>query len=152
MTAWSRSHDGPPLQLRGSVRAVPETQIALFRRAVIAVNGAASDRRIVRLAAELAQTSRAQLIAVHVVEVDWSLPLDAEIAGHSDEAQQVLVRLQRSLSSALFNHEGKDVFVTFSAGVTLYRPGETLEAALDRADVALYEAKHTGKNRACIAE
>lgn len=69
-----------------------------------------------------------------------------------DEAQQVLVRLQRSLSAALFNHEGKDVFVTFSAGVTLYRPGETLETALDRADVALYEAKHTGKNRACIAE
>lgn len=69
-----------------------------------------------------------------------------------DEAQAVLVRLQRSLSSALFNHEGKDVFVTFSAGVTLYRAGETLEAALDRADVALYEAKHTGKNRACIAE
>ncbi len=69
-----------------------------------------------------------------------------------DEAQQVLVRLQRSLSAALFQHEGKDVFVTFSAGVTLYRPGETLEAALDRADVALYEAKHTGKNRACVAE
>ncbi|MEO6277128.1 diguanylate cyclase domain-containing protein [Roseateles sp.] len=69
-----------------------------------------------------------------------------------DEAQAVLVRLQRALSSALFNHEGKDVFVTFSAGVTLYRAGETLEAALDRADVALYEAKHTGKNRACVAE
>ncbi|NCT81775.1 MAG: diguanylate cyclase [Comamonadaceae bacterium] len=69
-----------------------------------------------------------------------------------DEAQAVLVRLQRSLSSALFKHDGKDVFVTFSAGVTLYRPGETLEAALDRADVALYEAKHTGKNKACVAE
>jgi len=69
-----------------------------------------------------------------------------------DEAQAVLVRLQRSLSAALFNHEGKDVFVTFSAGVTLYRSGETLESALDRADVALYEAKHTGKNRACVAE
>jgi hypothetical protein len=27
---------------------------------------------------------------VHVVEVDWSLPLDADIAGSSDEAQQVL--------------------------------------------------------------
>jgi diguanylate cyclase len=68
-----------------------------------------------------------------------------------DEAQQVLTRLQRALSMALFMHEGKDVFVTFSAGVTLYRPGETLEVALDRADVALYEAKHTGKNKACIA-
>lgn len=67
------------------------------------------------------------------------------------EAQAVLARLQRSLSASLFMHEGKDVFVTFSAGVTLYRNGETLESALDRADVALYEAKHTGKNRACVA-
>jgi diguanylate cyclase len=69
-----------------------------------------------------------------------------------DEAQTVLTRLQRSLSASLFMHEGRDVFVTFSAGVTLYRAGETLEAALDRADEALYEAKRTGKNRACIAE
>ncbi|MBV8501304.1 MAG: diguanylate cyclase [Paucibacter sp.] len=68
-----------------------------------------------------------------------------------EEAQQVLARLQRSLSASLFTHEAKEVFVTFSAGVTLYRAGETLEAALDRADVALYEAKHTGKNRACVA-
>jgi len=68
-----------------------------------------------------------------------------------DEAQAVLSRLQRGLSASLFMHEGKDVFVTFSAGVTLYRAGETLEAALDRADVALYEAKHTGKNKACVA-
>ena len=68
-----------------------------------------------------------------------------------DEAQQVLTRLQRALTKALFMHEGKEVFVTFSAGVTRYRPGETLEVALDRADVALYEAKHTGKNKACVA-
>ena len=68
-----------------------------------------------------------------------------------DEAQAVLQRLQRALSASLFMHEGKDVFITFSAGVTHYRLGETLEAALDRADVALYEAKHTGKNRACVA-
>ena len=67
-----------------------------------------------------------------------------------DEAQAVLVRLQRSLSAALFNHEGKDVFVTFSAGVTKFRPGEPLESALERADEALYEAKRTGKNRTCI--
>lgn len=69
-----------------------------------------------------------------------------------DEAQAVLTRLQRSLSASLFMHEGKDVFVTFSAGITIYRPGEALEVALDRADVALYEAKHTGKNKACVAE
>ncbi|SEL44914.1 diguanylate cyclase [Roseateles sp. YR242] len=68
-----------------------------------------------------------------------------------EEAQAVLLRLQRSLSASLFMHEGRDVFVTFSAGVTLYRQGETMEHALDRADEALYEAKRTGKNRACVA-
>jgi diguanylate cyclase len=66
------------------------------------------------------------------------------------EAQQALTRLQRKLSAALFLHEGKEVLVTFSAGVTDYRTGEALEEALERADEALYEAKRTGKNRTCI--
>ena len=69
---------------------MPETQTPSFRRAVIALNGGRSDARIVHLACEMARANRAQLVAVHVVEVDWSLPLDADIAGHSDEAQQVL--------------------------------------------------------------
>ncbi|WP_443586355.1 diguanylate cyclase domain-containing protein [Salmonella enterica] len=43
------------------------------------------------------------------------------------------------------------MFVTFSAGVTPYRPGERLEVALERADEALYEAKRSGKNRTCTA-
>jgi diguanylate cyclase len=67
------------------------------------------------------------------------------------EAQQVLTRLQRQLTASLFMHDGREVFVTFSAGVTDYRPGEALELALERADEALYEAKRTGKNRTCIA-
>ncbi|MFT3856398.1 MAG: diguanylate cyclase [Aquabacterium sp.] len=68
-----------------------------------------------------------------------------------EEAQQVLTRLQRTLSAEFFTHEDKKVFITFSAGVTLYRMGEAIETALDRADVALYEAKRTGKNRTCMA-
>ena len=68
-----------------------------------------------------------------------------------DEASQVLSRLQRSLTEALFLHEGREVFVTFSAGVTAWRQGEALEPALERADEALYEAKRTGKNRTCLA-
>jgi diguanylate cyclase len=67
------------------------------------------------------------------------------------EAQQALTRLQRGLSAGLFMHEGKDVLVTFSAGVTAWQPGEPLDAALERADEALYEAKRTGKNRTCMA-
>jgi len=68
-----------------------------------------------------------------------------------EEAQQVLTRVQRMLSAELFMtvNESK-VFVTFSAGVTPYRPGERIEEALERADEALYQAKHAGKNRTCI--
>jgi diguanylate cyclase len=68
----------------------------------------------------------------------------------AQEAQQVLTRLQRTLSAEFFTHEDKKVFITFSAGVTAYRGGEVVETALERADVALYEAKRTGKNRTCI--
>lgn len=68
----------------------------------------------------------------------------------AEEAQQVLTRLQRALSAEFFTQDERKVFITFSAGVTQYRAGEAIEAALDRADVALYEAKRTGKNRTCI--
>jgi diguanylate cyclase len=66
------------------------------------------------------------------------------------EAQSVLTRLQRTLTASLFMHDNKEVFVTFSAGVTALREAEALELALERADEALYEAKRTGKNRTCI--
>ena len=68
-----------------------------------------------------------------------------------EEAQSVLTRLQRQLTASLFMHDQQEVFVTFSGGVTALREGETLEAALERADEALYEAKRTGKNRTCLA-
>jgi len=67
-----------------------------------------------------------------------------------EEGQVILTRLQRSLSGGLFMHEERQVFVTFSAGVTDYKLGERIEDALERADQALYEAKRTGKNRTCI--
>ena len=101
-----------------------------------------------------------QSLAARVKE--WLRPIDhiARFGGEEfvlllpatpvDEAQQVLTRLQRRLSASLFMHDGQEVFVTFSAGVTAWRPGETVETALARADEGLYEAKRTGKNRTCI--
>ena len=62
-----------------------ETHTPAFKRAVIALNGGPSDARIVRLVAEQATLAKAELIAIHVVEIDWTLPLDADIAGRSEE-------------------------------------------------------------------
>ena len=61
-----------------------------FRRAVIALSGGRTDRSIVALASEQARAGRAELVGVHVVEIDWTLPLDADVAGRSEDAQRVL--------------------------------------------------------------
>jgi nucleotide-binding universal stress UspA family protein len=69
---------------------VADSSAPQFRRAVIALSGARTDRPIVALAAELARAGHGDLVGVHVVEIDWTLPLDADVAGHSEEAQRVL--------------------------------------------------------------
>ena len=67
-----------------------DTHPAVFRRAVVALNGGPSDERIVSILADQAHHAKAELVAVHVVEIDWTLPLDADIAGRSEEVQRVL--------------------------------------------------------------
>jgi nucleotide-binding universal stress UspA family protein len=62
----------------------------VFRKAVICLNGGPGDERIVRLVSELAKPLHAELTAVHVVQVGWSMPLDADIAGRSEDVQQIL--------------------------------------------------------------
>ena len=67
-----------------------DTSAPQFRRAVVALSGGRTDRPIVALAAEVAKHGRAELVGVHVVEIDWRLPLDADVAGRSEDAQRVL--------------------------------------------------------------
>ena len=119
-----------------------------FKKLNDSLGHAAGDTALKSLADRVSQSLRPGDMVARYGGEEFVLMLPATPL---DEAQQVLQRLQRSLTKSLFSHEGKEVFVTFSAGVTLFRPGETLEVALDRADVALYEAKHTGKNKACVA-
>ncbi len=69
---------------------MPETSAPQFRRAVIALSGGRTDRTIVALAASSAKHSGSELVGVHVVEIDWTLPLDADVAGQSESAQRVL--------------------------------------------------------------
>ncbi len=65
---------------------------------------------------------------------------DTRLAGSMRCAE----RIRKVTEEASFD----EVFrVTLSAGVSQYQPGETIEETLRRADAALYEAKHLGRNR-----
>lgn len=61
-----------------------------FRRAVLGLTGAPGDERMIRIACQLAKPHRSEIIGVHVVEIDWTLPLDADVAGQSEEVQRIL--------------------------------------------------------------
>jgi len=67
-------------------------------------------------------------------------------------AVSALTRLQRELTKRFFLHRNEKLLITFSAGVTAFRPGEQRTQAISRADAAMYQAKKTGKNRVVSAD
>jgi diguanylate cyclase len=64
-----------------------------------------------------------------------------------DDAVKVITGVQRDLTKNFFLHNNERVLITFSAGVAERRAGEQVDEVLPRADAALYEAKHSGRNR-----
>jgi len=68
-----------------------------------------------------------------------------------DDAQAVIVRLQRELTRRIFLHDNTRQLITFSAGVSELRPDDTLALVSKRADDAMYAAKQAGKNRVVLA-
>ncbi|QBP76146.1 GGDEF domain-containing protein [Herbaspirillum huttiense] len=68
------------------------------------------------------------------------------------DAVQIITRVQRELTKRIFMHESQRLLITFSAGVSVYHPGESQAELLKRTDVALYKAKNAGKNRIVFAD
>lgn len=61
-----------------------------------------------------------------------------------DGARRCAERLQSALAAERFE---AGIRVTFSAGIAVYRYGESIEDTLRRADDALYRAKHAGRDQ-----
>jgi len=67
-----------------------------------------------------------------------------------EQGMVIAERIRAALANAQVTHEGQPIAITVSIGVAAYRAGETLSQWLARADSALYEAKHAGRNQ-CVA-
>ena len=67
-----------------------------------------------------------------------------------ERALHIAEELRRAVEGLRFHFRGAPVRVTVSCGLTELRPTDVAGDAFDRADAALYRAKHGGKNL-CIA-
>jgi diguanylate cyclase len=56
-------------------------------------------------------------------------------------------RVRRSIEQHRFSEIDDNLSITVSIGVTQYRPREEISSTLNRADMALYDAKASGRNR-----
>ncbi|PIU40651.1 MAG: hypothetical protein COT00_00575 [Candidatus Omnitrophica bacterium CG07_land_8_20_14_0_80_50_8] len=71
---------------------------------------------------------------------------------NDQEAFKVADKIRETIGRKIFFHEKGDFSKTISLGVTQLSPNEkSVEAALARADKALYEAKESGRNKVVIA-
>lgn len=64
-----------------------------------------------------------------------------------NEAAQCVQRMRSGLERVSFEEIATDLRLTFSAGMAVCAPGESIEAVIELADQALYRAKQAGRNR-----
>jgi predicted signal transduction protein with EAL and GGDEF domain len=70
-----------------------------------------------------------------------------EDLNETSQAEKLAIRLLKGFKSP-FELDGSSLFVTVSMGIALYPDhGDNMEELLKNADIALYKAKETGKNR-----
>jgi diguanylate cyclase (GGDEF)-like protein len=70
-----------------------------------------------------------------------------------DEAQALAERLRQRIADTPTRHDGHAVPITVSIGIaTIRRSDPDADAVLARADRALYQAKHQGRNLVRLAQ
>jgi nucleotide-binding universal stress UspA family protein len=60
------------------------------QRAVLSLNGEPTDELVIEFGCKLARADKTELVAVYVVEVDWSHGLDDELESQQEEASRAL--------------------------------------------------------------
>lgn len=61
-------------------------------------------------------------------------------------------RIRQSMEDSCIIADGHEIRITISIGVSQVSAARHPEAALQQADLALYHAKNTGRNRVCLSE
>ena len=61
-----------------------------YKRVLVPMAGASVDADVIRIAVALTKATRAEIIAVHVIEVRWNLALDAVLEAETERGEMLL--------------------------------------------------------------
>ncbi len=122
--------------------------IDFFKRINDGFGHEAGDQVLVHVAALLEHSSRVgDLLARWGGEEFLMLLPDSAL----DQAAAMAERMRSAVASQPARHGSETIAVSLSLGVAQLRQGETLEAAIARADRALYASKSAGRDRVTVA-
>ncbi len=106
--------------------------------------------RVIRTAVKLiTQYSRQQDLVGRYGGEEFVLCLPESSA---QDALETAERVRQAFVANLVTYKGQSILVTISAGIACRRAGESIEQLLSRADRALYQAKHKGRNCSIVEE
>ena len=66
-----------------------------LRRVLVPIGGNDADEAAIQAACETARTSKAQVYVIHVIQVQRSLPLDADLVAETRKGEDILARAER---------------------------------------------------------
>ena len=61
-----------------------------LKRILVPLAGTSVDPEVIRIAVVLGKPAKTQIVAIHVIEVRWNLPLDAILEPESERGESVL--------------------------------------------------------------
>ena len=61
-----------------------------MRRILVPLGGASVDADVIRTAVTLAKANKAEVTAIHVIEVRWNMPLDAVLEAETERGEVLL--------------------------------------------------------------
>jgi two-component system cell cycle response regulator len=98
-----------------------------------------------------------QLIPANLRDLDLSSRYGGEeftvlmVEATSQQALIASERLRNAIGNHVFVYEDKSINITISIGIAQYpQDGHTLNELVTLADKALYQCKHTGRNKVCL--
>ena len=100
-----------------------------FRNILVPVVGTGADEQAIRLACRLAKKNKTKIMAVHVITVKPTMPVDAEVESEIEKAENILDKMESAAEEEDYKIE-TDILQARDAGAAIIDESVEREADL----------------------